>query len=170
MDGLSLSPEICEVSNFLALPTLPPPLELIKLNFQDLKVLEPVCEQYDQWGVRFKDAIALQPSNPAFRANMEPLVIMPSTPQSSLKAYFEQTQGKVGALVQGARRITLTAFDREGKQLDQASTSTPQYITPRLKQGKELPKTRLYLEDWHIAKVIFQSDAPFTIENFCFGL
>jgi hypothetical protein len=142
---------------------------LIQLNFQSLSAFDRVTNQYGRWGVQFLGAIAIQPSNPAFVPHSGSLALMPLTNQTKLTAAFAQAIQKVSAFVIGTKRVVLTAFDENGNILGQVNSNTAQAVEPEKAPQARLPVQRLALEGWNIAKVIFHSDAPFILNDFCFS-
>lgn len=141
--------------------------KLIVLDFEDLSAFERVMEQYRHFGVRFGNAIALEPSNPMFTTQSGSSVLMPMENQNSLCAYFDKPTCLVGAFVCGTRIISLKAFDRDGNLLGQ--TSTLAHPTNSSNERGESLVTQLQLNKRGIARVEFHSWMPFTLDNFFFA-
>ena len=136
-------------------------LETIRLNFQTLSAFERVTEQYSHLGVRFKDAIAIEPSNPAFLLKTGCFVLMPLGHEMILNASFDSPTSWVGAEVCGAGSVILTAFDQTGKILAQVTTAASQ-------RSGSCMGGQLELNRCGIAKVMLHSSEPFILQDFYF--
>lgn len=138
----------------------------IPLNFATLTGFEVVREQFQAVGVRFEDAIAVHPSNPAFQTDSGQLALMPIAERTKITAQFQQPQRWVQAVLTGARQIRLTAYAGDVTVLTQ-STQQEQaqlgYATPIA-----LPQQSLELVSNRITKVTFDSPAPFLLSEFCY--
>jgi len=148
------------------------PLKLgpTQLDFEDLAEFERVENQYFCLGVQFDGAIAIRPSNPIFMPSSGCLVLMPSTFQAGIRAQFCRAVAVVQALVTGTKPVTLTALDSQGTVLDRVSIGSYRYVWETA-QGEliPLPQQPLELKIPGIASVLFESDAPFTLDNFFFS-
>ena len=134
--------------------------ESVKLDFQELTAFERVGDRYRHLGVRFSEAIALEPSNPTFRPRTGSLVLMPPADRRSITVDFCHPIRQLEADVSGARSVTLTAFDRDGKPLCLVGCGCEAADTDEM-----LPRQRLKLDIEGIAKVMFHSNAPFILEE-----
>lgn len=130
---------------------------LVKVDFQQLTAFERVSDRYEHLGVRFSEAIALEPSNPTFGTGY--LVLMPVANRKSITAHFNHPVRKLEARVSAASPVTLTAFDRHGNPLCLVS------CTCKSEDEQILPRQRLELEIEGIAKVMFYCEAPFVLEE-----
>ena len=139
-------------------PRIPTCLTTIRLNFQTLSAFERVTEQYSHFGVRFSDAIAIEPSNPAFLPKTGCFVLMPLGHEMILSASFDSPTSWVGAEVCGAGSVILTAFDQTGKILAQVTTAASQSC-----MGQQLELNRS-----GIAKVMLHCSSPFILQDFYF--
>ena len=148
-------------------PRIPTCLKAIRLNFQALTAFERVTEQYRHLGVRFSDAIALEPSNPAFMPKTGSFVIMPLGQEMILNASFESPTDWVGAYVCGAGSVILTAFDQTGKILAHVTKQASSSVAPSQTKGS-CSWQQLELNRCGIAKVMFHSSEPFILKDFYF--
>lgn len=141
-----------------------------QLDFEDLAEFERVETQYCSLGVQFAGAIAIRPSNPIFIPSSGCLVLMPLTFQVGIQAQFCQLVSVVQALVSGTRPVTLTALDRQGHVLERVSIGSYRYLWAEGEaEMAPLPQQPLELQTPGIAGVLFESDAPFTLDNFFFS-
>lgn len=134
--------------------------ESVKLDFQELTAFERVGDRYRHLGVTFSEAIALEPSNPTFQPRAGSLVLMPLADRRSITVDFCHPVRQLEAYVSGARSVTLTAFDRDGKPLCLIGCSCQGADPDRM-----LPRQQLKLDIEGIAKVMFHSNAPFILEQ-----
>lgn len=89
----------------------------VHLNLEDLKYFEVVERQFEPWGVTFTNAIAINPSNPAFPTNSGNILLLGSPENGSIKATFSRPVSFVCGWVTSSRRTTLTAYDRSGGEI-----------------------------------------------------
>lgn len=137
---------------------------LVQLDFEDLELFEAVTTQYQHLGVIFTDAIALKPSNPSFQRRRGDRVLVPRTQEKSITLTFEDLVERVGAYVTGAKPIALTIFDQNDQVLAHTCTYQPEDL---MKEEGFIPQ-RLKIEGVGIAKAIFHSEAPFTLDDLFF--
>ncbi|MEP0816020.1 MULTISPECIES: hypothetical protein [Trichocoleus] len=141
-----------------------------QLDFEDLVEFERVENQYFTLGVQFWGAIAIRPSNPIFVPSSGCLVLMPSTFQAGIQAQFCRPVAIVQALVSGTRPVTLTALDSNGVVLERVSIGSYRYLwADGQAELAPLPQQPLQLQTPGIASILFESDAPFTLDNFFFS-
>ncbi len=158
---LSIGSSASKSSMLQTAPRIATCAKQIRLNFQVLTAFERVTEQYSDLGVRFSDAIALEPSNPAFLPKTGCFVLMPLGHEMILTASFDSPTSWVGGEVCGTGSVILTAFDQTGKILAQVTTAAS--------QGKgSCSKQQLELNRSGIAKVMFHSSEPFILKDFYF--
>ena len=143
----------------------------IQLDFENLSGFERVSGQYEHLGVRFSEAIALQPSHPAFTCRPGSFVLMPLGERIEIIADFHRRVCQVGAFVLCPKPVRLIAFDASGKPI--ARTSTKQItasITLAGEMPKALPRQKLEIKckGSNIVKVLFGSSTPFTLDDFFF--
>lgn len=140
-----------------------------RLDFEDLSAFEIVKDQYRHQGIRFEHAIALEPSNPAFPLINGSRVLMPVAEQTCITLHFKQPVQHIGAWVTSARTINLTAFDTEGRQVGRVSLGPFSYLALSPQHTAQFPQQILQIKGRAIAKVVFESSAPFTLDNLFFS-
>jgi hypothetical protein len=141
---------------------------LVQLDFAKLTQFERVNEQYRNLGLSIEDAIALQPSNPAFACAADSLVLMPTASKPHITVSFHQMVQRIRAVVSGARQIRLTVFDRHSNVLLQQHTDQAHSHHPDAGAIELFPQHSLEAAAAGIARVVVASDAPFLLNQlFC---
>jgi len=115
-----LLPELLERSPVIAALPIQPwsesslavaqPLQ-VQLDLENLACFEVVKHQFQQQGVIFENAIALQPSNPAFPPRSGKNVLMGAPKNGLIEARFLHPMSAVGGFVTSSRRTVLSAYD-----------------------------------------------------------
>jgi hypothetical protein len=143
------------------------PKSSIHLDLEQLECYEVVAQQFQHCGVTFSNAIALQPSNPAYPASSGTTVLMGSPKNGWVEATFESPVQFVSGFVTSSRRAILSAFDANnqpigrsespGANLAGSSSSTP-------------PNVQLSLRAPNIRRVRFHAfDGQLTLDDFSFS-
>jgi hypothetical protein len=143
-----------------------PEAQLIELVFDELTLFESVNDQYQDLGMHFEGAVAIQPSNPAFRPMSGSFVLMPETIGSPLVVTLEMPVQRVTAIVNGARQVRMTSFDRHSNILAHERTTTCPLHSSSI---ESFPSQTLQASVAGIARVVFASDAPFLIESLSYS-
>jgi hypothetical protein len=151
-----------------AVEVVPLRLGPTQLDFEDLVEFERVKNQYSSVGVQFEGAIAIRPSNPIFLPNSGDLVLMPSTFQLGIQVRFCRPVSLVQALVSGTRPVTLTALDSQRVVIERVSIGSYRYVWAEQAELLPLPQQPLELQASGVVSILFESDAPFTLDNFFF--
>lgn len=139
----------------------------VRIDLEDLKCFEVVERQYQELGVTFSNAIAIQPSNPAFPAYSGSIVLFGSPRDGWLEATFEFPVQFVSGFVTGSRRTVLVAFDANGKPV--ARTEAPDTNLAGA-ETEVPPNLQLSLKAANIYRVTFQTlDGQLTLDDFCFS-
>ncbi len=139
----------------------------VRLDMQDLDCFETVNHQYEQWGVTFNNAIAIQPSNPAFPPRTGQMVVMGAPKNGWIEAKFRQPVRFVSGFVTSSRRAVLAAFDANNQEI--AKTEAP---GPNLKNESSThpPNIRLSLDGGEIHRVMFSAfDGNLTLDELNFS-
>ncbi|HEY9646878.1 MAG TPA: hypothetical protein V6C88_10930 [Chroococcidiopsis sp.] len=144
-------------------PHRPSP-EWVILDLQRLTAFETVEGQYKSEGVWFEGAIALYPSNSAFSPRPGALSLLPIAGRSNMVAHFAQPRQQVNASLTGARQVTVTAYDHANRVLAKHSAGNRNYVSSQPAQTTAFPQHEMKLSSHGIAKVTFDSDAPFTLD------
>jgi hypothetical protein len=157
-------------SNFRDAQLLPPDLhKLVQLNFDRLTAYEQVRDQFGSLRVRFEGAIALYPSNPAFAGEHRGLVIMPMADVAVITAYFDQPQQSVNAVVVGTRQVKVTAYGSDRQPLSRYFAGNRRQTHDLSASIQPLPEHTIELSADGVARIVFESVAPFVLKKFCFG-
>ncbi|MEB3233410.1 MAG: hypothetical protein VKJ64_20550 [Leptolyngbyaceae bacterium] len=144
-------------------------------QFVDLETLtnfERVTEQFLDQGIRFENAIALYPSNPAYpEANMDMIALMGAPKQGFMDTTFLQPIRQIEVCVTSSRPLAMTAFNGQNQVLTQTETKGNNLANhPRAMLD---PHIRLGLQTKNalIHQVIFRcSGGNFTLSHFSFWL
>lgn len=137
---------------------------LIQLDFAEVRPFETVRMQYQEWGIEFDGAIALQPSNPAFTKPNQLVGLAPLVDRLPLTIYFDQPRQLVSAKLTAARQITVKVFDAANRLILKQHLGQAQYLTAQtvLPIGTEY---EMQLQADAIARIEIQSDVPFMLHQ-----
>lgn len=139
----------------------------IRLNLADLKYFEVVERQFEPWGVIFANAMAINPSNPAFLPRSGSIVLLGAPRNGSIEATFSQPVHFVRGCVTSSRSTVLTAYDCTGREIARdrlfganlAGSSSP-----------VAPNTELKVAAEEITKIKFYAfDGQLTLDDFSFS-
>lgn len=167
------------IAGFAKLPTVPLTLPLergniatrkafcVRLDLEDLSCFSQVDQQYKALGVQFKNAIAINPSNPAYAPHSGSMVIMGGPENGWIEATFTRPVRCVSSFITSSRRTVMMAFDDQDRFLAQTESSDG-----NLKQtGNRSAKLHLQLnlQADNIRRVTFHSiNGQITLTGFCF--
>lgn len=140
---------------------------LIHLNFSELQAFTMVREQYQQWGIEFEGAIALQPSNPAFIDSKQPIGLMPTLERTPLTIYFHHPRQVVSARLTGVQQVSIRAFDTAGRLVSEQCLGQFAYLCG-CASGKP-SNHEMQLQAAEIARIEILSEAPFLLRNLVCG-
>lgn len=140
---------------------------IIRLDLEDLKCFEVVERQFQQWGITFKNAVALQPSNPAFPPYSGNTVLMGAPKNGFLEAIFQHPIRFVSGYVTSSQRTILSVYDKEDKLLTRTEMSGPNLAG----SGSEIPPNfQLRISVPNIHRMTFYAfDGQLTVDDLCFG-
>jgi len=140
----------------------------VRLDLQHLECFEIVDQQYEQMGVTFTNAIALNPSNPAFPATQGQTVLLGAPKSGWLEATFTQPVQFVGSLVTSSRRTVLMGFDDENQLVAKAETPGPNLAGSN---SPTPPNAELNLVAQNIRRITFSSlGGQLALGEFSFGV
>ncbi|MGE5656191.1 MAG: hypothetical protein ACM37W_06205 [Actinomycetota bacterium] len=100
----------------------------VRLGLEELKCFEIVEYQFERWGITFANAIAIQPSNPAFFVRPDTTVLMGAPKSGLIEIFFKYPVHFASALVTSSRRTVMSAYDAEGKMITQAELPAPNLV------------------------------------------
>lgn len=138
------------------------------LNLEDLKCFESVESRFERWGVIFHNALAIQPSNPAFPTHSGLTMLTGSPKNGFLEANFLYPVNCVSAYVTSSQRLVLCAYDRDRQLLAQAVLPAANLANS---DSAIPPNHLLTVTANNIYSVTFCAfDGQFTLDdfNFCF--
>jgi hypothetical protein len=138
---------------------------LIQLNFQNLSPFTIVASQYQMWGIEFTNAIALQPSNPAFEITQ--MGLLPLKPRSSLQIHFQQPRQLVNLQGVRARQIRIQGYDAEDRLIDDQRLGELTYLqaaTPPSTASTVVP-FEMQIQNRAITRIELISATPFLVRQ-----
>lgn len=137
------------------------------LNLEDLKCFEVVEHQFHHYGIAFINAIALQPSNPAYPPRSSTTVLMGAPKSGWLEVRFSQPVCLFCCYVTSSQRTILSAYDHQDKLLDRQSMTGPNL------DGSDSPlpaNTQLKVEQPNISRLtLYAFDGQLTVADLSFG-
>lgn len=138
------------------------------LNLEDLKCFEVVEHQFHHYGIAFKNAIALQPSNPAYPSRFGTSVLMGAPKSGWLEAIFSQPVSMFCSYVTSSQRAILSAYDHQDQLLVRCSIPESNLAGS---DSPIAPNAELKLEAPNIARVTFYAfDGQLTVADLSFVL
>lgn len=143
-----------------------PPVQsctFIDLVFDELTLFELVNEQYQHLGMHIRGAIAIHPSNSAFQPPVDAIALMPEA-GAPIEITFDRPIRHLVAVVNGARQIRMTGFDRHNNILAHERTETCLREIPA-ESTAAFPRHTLAIEGEAFSRVVFSSDAPFLLQS-----
>jgi hypothetical protein len=139
----------------------------ICLNLEDLKCFEVVEHQFHHYGITFKNAIALQPSNPAYPPRTGTTVLMGAPKSGWLEATFSQPVSMFCCYVTSSQRTVLSAYDHEEKLLVRSSITEPNLAGSNSQLS---PNAELRIQSPNISRVtLYAFDGQLTLADPSFG-
>ena len=143
-------------------------LNTVQLDFEDLSSCTIVDGQFEAQGVRFTNAIALRPSNPAYRPDSGEIVLIGAPKAGYLEALFLRPVKFVSGSITSSRRAVLTVFDEHNQTIARAETPGANLANSGSETPANLP---LHLSAANIRRVTFHAfDGQLTLADFCFNL
>lgn len=91
------------------------------LNLEDLKCFEVVDRQFHRYGITFENAIALQPSNPAYPPRTGTNVLMGAPKSGWMEVAFLQPVCQFCCYVTSSQRMLLSVYDHQNRLLARKS-------------------------------------------------
>jgi len=136
----------------------------IRLALEELNCFEIVDNQFQHWGITFDNAIALQPSNPAFVLKPTTTVIMAAPKGGHLEINFKYPVQKICGLITSSRATILSAYDVEGKKV----AETGMRVSPHINSDcQNFPNAQLELSASNIKKITFDTfDGQLILHHF----
>ncbi len=92
---------------------------MIRLNLNTLKPFESVTTQFADLGVTFQNAIALEPSNPAYFSPASKIVLLGNPKQGWLEATFSSPVSSIQCRVTSSQRTIMSVHNADELLLGQ---------------------------------------------------
>lgn len=89
----------------------------VRIDLEDLDRFTFVTDQFAEVGVTFKNAVAIEPSNPMYPPKSGNRVLIGAPSSGWLSATFHQPVAWVGAYITGSRSVLMSAFDAADRLL-----------------------------------------------------
>lgn len=140
----------------------------IYLDLETLQGFEVANHQFEHWGIQFRNAIALQPSNPAYPPKSGSMVLIAGPKSGWMEVLFTQPIRAVSCYVTSSRRITLTGFNRENEAIAYTELSEANLATLNDSIAPNALLT-LITETPDIYRINFSAfDGQFSVDDFYF--
>lgn len=137
------------------------------LNLEDLKCFEVVEHQFDQYGITFKNAIALIPSNPAYPARSGKIVIMGAPKSGWLEVVFLQPVNYFSCHITSSQRTIMSAYDKLDQLLVRKSMTGSNLADS---ESPIAPNAQMKIKEPNISRITFHAfDGQLTIADLSFG-
>lgn len=147
----------------------------VRLDLEDLPCFSPVDRQYEAWGVQFKNAVAISPSNPAYPCHSGSMVMMGAPENGWLEATFVQPVRHVTSFITSSRRTVMRAFNRQNQLVAEMESPDGNLDNPRPEPGERgssgysPANLKLSVSATEIHRITFHSyHGHLTIDDFCF--
>lgn len=139
------------------------------LNLEDLKCFEVVDRQFHHYGITFENAIALQPSNPAYPPPQAGTTVLMGAPKSGwLEVAFLQPVHQFCCHVTSSQRMLLSAYDHQNKLLIRSSLSKANLAGS---DSPIPPNASFKIEVPNISRITFYAfDGQLTLSDLSFSL
>ena len=140
----------------------------MRLDLETLQGFEAVSDRFQDWGVRFRNAIALQPSNPAYPPKLGTMVAIPGPKSGWMEIWLARPARTVSCYVTSSRRIVLTAFNDRDEEVASTELSEANLADSN---SRFSPNTQLTLQTQkaEIYRINFSAfDGQFSVDDFYF--
>ena len=136
------------------------------LNLEDLKCFEVVDRQFNHYGITLENAIAIQPSNPAYPPRTGTNVLMGAPKTGWMEIAFAQPIRQFCCYVTSSQRMLLSAYDHE-KLLTRRSLPKSNLAGSG---SPILPNAPLRIEVANISRITFYAfDGQLTLSDLSFS-
>lgn len=175
-DSLCRSTDVNGKEAFVATPDrsmaasesrMPPAvLAPVRLAVEELKCFEVVEHQFGYWGLTFANAVAIQPSNPAFASGSGKTVLMGAPKSGLIEVSFKYPVRFVSGLVTSSRRTVLSAGDAEANPIAQDEMPAPNLVGSN---SPIAPSAPLRVQAPNIYRITFYAfDGQLVVDDFTF--
>jgi len=139
----------------------------VRLALGELKCFEVVESQFGHWGLTFVNAVAIQPSNPAFLSAPGRTVLMGAPKSGLIEVSFTYPVRFVSGFVTSSRRTVLSASDFDGNPIAQDEMPAPNLVGSN---SPIAPNAPMHVKAPNIYRITFYAfDGQLVVDDFCFG-
>lgn len=139
----------------------------VYLNLEDLKCFEVVENQFHHYGITFKNAIALQPSNPAYPPRSGTIVLMGAPKSGWVEAHFSRPIRQFCCYVTSSQRTILSAYNSQDNLLVRSSMTGSNLAGS---DSEIPPNAQLRIEGLNISRITFYAfDGQLTLADLSFS-
>lgn len=139
----------------------------VRLDFEGLTRFEVLCDQYKRWGVRFDNAIAVTPSNPAYPTHSGDIVLMAAPKSGFLELTFERPVQFVSGYVTSSRFTAMSAYNHLGQTITRAELPAANLANS---DSAVAPNQQLIVRSPDIQRVTFYAfDGELVVDDISFG-
>ena len=140
---------------------------IVRIALEELKCFEVVEHQFAHWGVTFSNAVAIQPSNPAFFTGSGATVLMGAPKSGQIEITFKYPVHWVSGLVTSSRRTVLSAWDIDGNSIVQDEMPGPNLVGSN---SPIPPSAPLRVKGPNIHRITFYAfDGQLVVDDLMFG-
>ena len=140
---------------------------IVRVALEELKCFEVVEHQFAHWGVTFSNAVAIQPSNPAFFTGSGATVLMGAPKSGQIEITFKYPVHWVSGLVTSSRRTVLSAWDIDGNLIVQDEMPGPNLAGSN---SPIPPSAPLRVKSPNIHRITFYAfDGQLVVDDLMFG-
>lgn len=140
----------------------------VHLDLENLRSFEVVDQQFERWGITFMNAIALQPSNPAFPPRSGTMVLIGGPRSGWLEATFRYPASFVSCFVTSSRQVVLSAYDSQNNAISRVEMPEANLAGSK---SAIAPNRQLTLEVPDIYRItLYAFDGQFSLDDFQFCL
>ncbi|WP_159789938.1 hypothetical protein [Sodalinema gerasimenkoae] len=139
----------------------------VHLNFEGLTRFEVVRDQYKQYGIHFDNAIAVSPSNPAYPAHSNEIVLMGAPKSGFLELTFDRPVQFVAGYVTSSRFTAMSAYNHLGQTITRAELPAANLANSN---SSVQPNQQLIVRSPDIHRVTFYAfDGELVVDDISFG-
>jgi hypothetical protein len=141
---------------------------IVCLDLEDLQCFEVVEHQFHHYGIAFHNAIALQPSNPAYPPRSGKTVLLGAPRSGWLEITFSRSISSFSCYVTSSQRLVLSAYDAQDRLITRASLAEPNLADS---DSPIAPNALLKLEESNISRItLYAFDGQMTVDDISINL
>lgn len=163
----SLLPQLSPTSAILLPRAQDNPPVCVRLDMEDLQCFERVERQFDAWGIVFKNAIALHPSNPAFPTRTGKTVLTGAPHSSWIGVQFHRPVSYVSGFVTSSRQLALSAYNAADQLVAKSEIPSANLLDAT---SVYPPNLQLSVRGQAITRIVFHAfNGQFTLDELVFS-